>query len=214
MSRPARRYCRSCGAEAPDEGRFCPSCGSSLSITSPYPAPDGTRHDRAPIDGALPRAPMLAGDERASRSVAVLTPTLAGSVRLGFGFALGMTLFSVLVATLVMVAVAVGTTGLTWPFAEKAQRFDGRGSLESAPILLEGPIRIEWTATPTSPSACRLGARFRATQDAGVNIEIVSTLVERQAASAAPLRFSLARRADYVLSVESDCEWGFRLVNE
>jgi hypothetical protein len=133
---------------------------------------------------------------------------------MGFGIALGMLLFGLVVGGAVLMAVGIANGAITWPFADKAQRFEGRGPAESVPLRLGGSIRIEWSASPITPAACRIGARLGAQQDPGVDLEIVTTLVDRQEAAGTPRTFELASRADYVLRVESDCLWSIRVVEE
>ncbi len=213
MSRSAPRYCRSCGALAPDSGRFCPSCGSSLSLTTPYPAPDGVRHDREPRDGAHAREPIPYGSATPA-SQPVVTPTLGGSVRMGFGIALGMLLFSMVVVALVGLMIGVSAGLITWPFGESAQKFEGRGPANSAPIQLDGPVTIEWTASPSSPVGCQFGASLLAQNDAGFSIQLASTMIDQAQSSGIPRALALAPRPDYFLRVEPDCSWAIRVIRK
>src|SRR5215207_8610771 len=114
MSRDVPRFCRSCGVEVPPTGRFCASCGSSLSLTTPYSAPDVQRQP-------------VAAEQFSSMPSPAASPTVGGSVRLGFGIAIGMALFALLIVLVLALALLLGTQQLTWPFAEKGQVFAGTG---------------------------------------------------------------------------------------
>jgi hypothetical protein len=212
MNRSVPRYCRSCGAAAPEPGRFCPSCGSTLSLTTPYPVPEGVPVSRHSLEGerqrdSLPHASITPTIRP------VVTPTLGGSVRMGFGIALGMLLFSVVLVGIVLFGIAMATGLVTWPFADSAQKFEGRGPADSMPMKLGGAVSIEWTASPTMPVACRFGASLLAQNDAGFSTEIASTMIDRTQASGIPRELELAPRSDYFLHVESDCSWTIRVIN-
>ena len=130
---------------------------------------------------------------------------------MGFGIALGMLLFGLLAAGVIALAIALATGAVTWPFADPAQRFEGRGPAESVPLTLEGQISIEWSASPTSPAACRFGGWLVTQNDPSFSIEIAATMVDRAQASGVPRSIQLARRSDYVIEIESDCAWTVRV---
>jgi hypothetical protein len=132
---------------------------------------------------------------------------------MGFGIACGMMLFSLVVLVVVLLVAGMVTGVLTWPFAEQAQRFEGRGSAESVPITLEGEIGVEWSASPTTPVACRFASELRAQNDPSLSIELANTMVERSLGSGIPRELALDRRSDYYLVVDSDCDWVIRVIN-
>jgi hypothetical protein len=214
MTRASRRYCRSCGAEAPDAGRFCSSCGSSLSVTTPYPAPDHVRYGRQPTDGAVPRAIAERDDAVARGGPGVVTPTVAGSVRMGFGIALGMLLFALVVTLFTVVVVAVVAGWVTWPLAQSGRTFSGTGPADSAALVLEGHQVFEWTASPTTPSACGLWIAVRSQADPGIDIEIARARIEASPIPSGRRALDLAGRSDYFIHVETDCRWSMRLTRE
>ena len=142
----------------------------------------------------------------------VVTPTVAGSVRMGFGIALGMLLLGLLVA-IVVCRLGVDSGAITWPFADRARRFEGRGPAESTPITLEGAIAIEWSASPTSPVACLFPPSLRMQNDPAYVVEIANTHVDQGLGSGIPRELSLQRRSDYYLRVELDCDWAIRVID-
>jgi hypothetical protein len=137
----------------------------------------------------------------------VVTPTVAGSMRMGFGIALGILMFGLLIAAIALVSLGIVNGTITWPLAESAQRFEGRGPAESVPLTLEGPVRIEWTASPISPAPCQFSSRLMTQNDPGFNVELARTMIDRAMASGIPRELDLPRRTDYVLHIESDCDW-------
>lgn len=211
MSRSTPRFCRSCGAVAPTGGRFCPVCGSSLNLSSPYPSPEALRRERDSQSGGVQGSdvPFVAAAPTLL-AAPVVTPTVGGSVRMGFGIALGMLLFTITMAVVVGVAVAITTGLVRWPFAEEGQRFAGRGAADSAPIALEGPVQLEWSASPLG-AACQFDSWLKVQNDAGFRVEIASTSIDKLQASGVPRRLDLPKRSDYYLSVQSDCDWTIRL---
>ena len=132
---------------------------------------------------------------------------------MGFGIACGMMLFTLSVLAIVLFGAGMVTGVLTWPFAEQAQRFEGRGSAESVPMTLDGEVGIEWSATPTTPVACRFASELRAQTDPAVSIELANTMVERSLGSGVPRDLTLERRSDYYLVVTSDCDWVIRVID-
>lgn len=201
VGRKVSRYCRTCGALAPERGRFCASCGASLNLMSPFPRPPAD--DRPASAG--PPADLIA-------PAAVVIPSVSGSVRMGFGIALGMLLFFGLVLVAVWVAVGLATSTLTWPFGPQGQQFEGVGPKDSVPIALDGTYRVQWTATPLSPSACTLQASLRSKADAGVDVQLASAISNPSLSPVTGNRTITLAGTDYFLHVESDCSWSIRLV--
>lgn len=146
-------------------------------------------------------------------TVVAAPPTVGSSVKMGFGFALGMLLFWVMLGAIALVAIGLAAGALTWPFAGPAgQRFEGRGSAESTPIELGGPTRVEWTAGPTSPAACPLNADLRREADRTTVALLVSTSIPYASPPVGnTIELSLPA-GRYVVRVESGCEWSFRFV--
>lgn len=206
MSRTTPRYCRSCGAVAPVNGRFCAHCGASLSMTTPYPAPES----RPPTN---PGEPPRYWADRAQRPepTGVVEPSVGGSVRMGFGIALGMLLFAVVVGLIGIAVLAMVSGALTWPFATPAQRFEGTGPATSAAFQLDGPYRVEWSASPLSPTACRLDTRLLST-DANVDYQVLSSFIEPGPPDRTGAAEVNAPAGTYTLAVESDCTWTIRFV--
>jgi len=143
----------------------------------------------------------------------VITPSVGGSVRMGFGIALGMVLFFAVVLVVVAIAIGLAMSTITWPFAQQGQRFEGVGPNDSAPVALEGEYLVEWTATPTSPSACNLRTSLLSQLNPGTEIALLNSPIE-----AAPepitgrLTLSVAA-APYTIHVESGCRWSLRFTH-
>lgn len=53
--------CRACGATAPDDARFCPTCGSALAAGPPPPRPEAPPPAWAPAPAPLPGPPLPPG---------------------------------------------------------------------------------------------------------------------------------------------------------
>jgi hypothetical protein len=211
VTRNPSRYCRSCGAQVPPTGKFCPSCGSSFNLKAPYPAPDRDARDVDPRDPSPPRQ-AVAWREPDSRPVqGVVTPTVGGSVRMGFGIACGMLLFGLVVAAIVLVVIAMAGGLITWPFAQPGQRFEGVGPADSTLLALEGEYVMGWTATPTTPSACGFSAAIRSQSDSTLNVELAHARVEASPTPTGHRTIDLPPKPDYYLHVESDCRWSMRL---
>lgn len=201
MGRPINRYCRSCGARAPEDGRFCPKCGANLNLATPYPEPAREAEGWEPPRPDSPRT--------------VVTTTVPSSVRIGFGFAAGMTLFWLVLVVVIVAAVALatGVVTLTWPFAEAGQRFEGTGPVDSVPTAFDGTYRIDWSATPTSPVACRLDAFLALSGNSPAQQPFlpVATLGAKDSAGDKTLTIA---RGSYTVHVESDCRWVLRFVRQ
>ena len=198
MGRKQILYCRTCGAEAPDRGPFCASCGASLNLTSPYSSPQATGPS-LPIGSTTPAPPP-----------AVLTPSVGGSVRMGFGIACGMLLFFVTIGVVAVIAILLATSTITWPFAQQGQRFEGVGPADSAPIALEGEYLVEWTAKPTSPQACRLQASLVSQKPPGPEIDLLNLAIEATPEAAGGQFTITVAAAPYSIHVESGCNWSVR----
>lgn len=201
MGRTVGRYCRTCGATAPPEGRFCASCGVALNLLSPYPSPP------SPSSSA---APPLQGPVVLQASV--VAPTVGGSVRMGFGIALGMVLFFIALGAVVLLVIGLLTSTITWPFAQQGMRFEGVGPSDSVPVALEGAYEVNWTAAPTSPSACFLKASLRSPTDPGVDVVLANSPVEMVPAAAGARTVSVPS-GQYVVHTESGCRWSIRLAH-
>lgn len=202
MRRKPNRYCRTCGALAPEQGRFCASCGASLNLTTPFP--------RAPLDDRALPAGLSSPMAPAST---VITPSVSGSVRMGFGIALGMVLFFALVLVVLVIAVGLATSTITWPFAQQGQRFEGVGPSDSAPLALEGAYVVEWTATPTSPSACNLRASLLSQRNPGAEIYLANSPIEAAREPIAGRVTITVAAAPYTIHVESGCSWSLRFTH-
>ncbi len=129
---------------------------------------------------------------------------------MGFGIALGMVLFAVVVALGLLAAVFISTAHLTWPFVEPAMRFEGVGPSDSQAVALDGAYSVAWTASATSPSACLLEASLVTAADRLPAAHIVELPVEAgpetngQAAITVPA-------GQYLVIVRSGCRWSLRL---
>jgi hypothetical protein len=200
VGRRSTRYCRLCGAAAPVDGRFCASCGASLNLTSPYARP--------PVG----EEPSSVGLPAATLPPAVLTPSVGGSVRMGFGIACGMLLFFAVVASAAVIGLGLATSTFTWPFAQQGQRFEGVGPADSAPVALEGEYMVEWAAKPTSPQACSIRASLLSPEAAGTEIDLLNLPIEATPeATTGRLRITIAA-APYAIHVESGCSWSIRIL--
>jgi hypothetical protein len=132
---------------------------------------------------------------------------------MGFGIACGMLLFFVTIGVVAVIAVLLATSTITWPFAEQAQRFEGVGPADSAPIALEGEYLVEWTAKPTSPQACRIQAALISEKPPGAQIDLMNLPIEVSPDTTSG-RFAITvAAAPYVIHVESGCSWSIRLVH-
>ena len=130
---------------------------------------------------------------------------------MGFGIACGMLLFGLVVSAIVLGVLALASGLITWPFAQPGQRFEGVGPADSAALVLEGEYELEWTASPTTPSACGFSASIRSQSDGALNVELAQARVEASPTPVGHRTIELPAKPDYYLHVESDCRWSMRL---
>jgi hypothetical protein len=187
-----------CGAGAGVEHRFCPSCGASLNLKSPYPQPGRPG----------PSVPVVPPTAQAT----VVTPTVGGSVRMGFGIALGMLLLFATVAVVLILAIGFASSTLTWPFAERGMRFEGLGPSDSVAVDLDGVYAVTWTATTTSPSACFIHATLRSPTDPGVAVDLANAPIEA-GPEVTGARSVAVLAGPYYVHTESGCTWSIRLAH-
>jgi hypothetical protein len=133
---------------------------------------------------------------------------------MGFGIAVGFVLFLLLVALLAVAIYAVASGSVTWPFAQRGQVFEGVGPAESATMSLDGTYRVEWSAEPTSPTACFLDARLYPRDGSSRYVPLLYAAIDGTR-SAQPIQgLRVPHRDDWFIRVSSDCTWKLRLVEE
>jgi len=133
---------------------------------------------------------------------------------MGFGIAAGFVLFMLVVVLAVAFLFAIVAGGLTWPFAPRGSLFAGTGPATSSSMRLAGTYTVEWTAQPTSPSACHIDAGLFSSGSSSVYIPLVYTPVDGNL-DPGPIRaIEVPARDDYFIRVDSGCAWSIRLVNE
>jgi hypothetical protein len=141
---------------------------------------------------------------------------VASGFRFGVGFLLAAALFgaiSFLISLVVagsLFALLLG--GVTSLGATGASTFEGSGTARSEPFRLSGEVEVTWQATTTSSSPCHLRALV-VLQAATPARELIA---DADVATTDSGRYLLRglREADYVIDVDSDCQWSFRLSRE
>jgi hypothetical protein len=144
---------------------------------------------------------------------AVVTPSVAGSVRMGFGIAAGFVLFMIVVGVIAILIFGVATSQITWPFAKPALVFAGTGPGDSSAMKLGGTYTIEWTGAPTTGDSCWISAALRS-QAEPIGRPLVEAFASQRLQPLPINGLVLPSRNDYVVHVESDCSWSFRFVEE
>ena len=175
--------CRECGEVLPADARFCAACGASQSPSAVKPG----------------EVPVRLG--------------VASGFRFGVGFLLAAALFGV-VSFLVSLVVAGSLFalllgGVTSLGSTGASTFEGSGTTRSEPFRLSGDVEVTWQATTISPAGCHLRAHVALDATTPAR-ELVADLDVATAESGTYLLRGL-READYLIDVDSDCHWSFRL---
>lgn len=175
--------CGECGDRIPADARFCQSCGAAYALESARPI-----------------------DTRVSFGV-------GSGFRFGVGFLLAAALFGVIsfIASIVVAGTLVGAlfAGITGLTSTGASTFQGFGHALSQPFRLSGDIEIAWSASDPDGGGCQINAvAFRA--DRTIAREVFLDLaVTTQESGTYALRGLID--ADYVIQVDSDCSWTFRV---
>jgi len=175
--------CGDCGERIPSDARFCPSCGAAYGIAA-------ARHDGTRV------------------SVGV-----GSGFRFGLGFFVAAALFgvisflvSILVAGTLVGALVAGFTGVA---STGASTFQGAGDARSQPLRLSGDVEIAWTASDPDGGGCQIDAvAVRAGREIAREA-LLDLAVATQEAGTYVLRGLI--EADYVIQVDSDCAWTFRV---
>lgn len=131
---------------------------------------------------------------------------VASGFKFGVGFALGglavgavawlLSLFILNVAS----GLLSGSTG--------ASTFSGTGTARSQAVQLEGDVDVSWTANAVSAEECRHRAAIYF-EGRPNDREVVVDQQVSKAASEVHVLYGLAA-SQYILDVESTCEWSFR----
>lgn len=167
----------------PPDARFCATCGAAASAAS-----------------------ARADESRVAIGV-------GSGFRFGVGFFLAAALFgvisfivSILVAGTLVGALFAGITGLT---STGASTFQGSGDALSEPFRLSGDIEIAWTAVDPDGGGCQIRAvAYRA--DRTIAREALLDLAVTAPESGTYVLRGLID-ADYIIEVDSDCAWTFRV---
>lgn len=174
--------CGDCGERIPAAARFCPSCGAANG------------------DQARPEANRV-------------TIGVGSGFRFGVGFFLAAGLFGVIsfIVSLFLAGTLVGAliAGLAGLTTTGASTFQGSGEALSEPFRLSGDVEIAWTATDADGGGCRIKAvAYRA--DRTIAREV---FLDRAVATEERGTYTLRGLidADYVIDVDSDCAWTFRV---
>jgi hypothetical protein len=138
-------------------------------------------------------------------------PTPASlNVATGFKFGIGFAVGVVLIVALAWLGVStiLGSGGLP-AFGSPAAAFSGTGSATSEFVHLAGDVEVSWMMRPTLAASCAHRAVIRVALRPGDEELIVDRQVLSET-SGTHVLYGLID-SDYVIAVDSSCEWSFRL---
>lgn len=138
---------------------------------------------------------------------------VASGFRFGVGFLLAAALFGVISFLISLVVAgslfALLLGGVTNLGSTGASTFDGSGTMRSEPFRLSGDVEVSWEASTISPSGCHLRAQVEL--DAATPARELIADVDIATSDSGRYLLRGLREADYLIDVDSDCQWSFRL---
>ncbi len=179
---PPQLRCHACQEPLALGARYCAACGASTAPTAP------------PSNDVSMRLGVGSG------------------FRFGVGFFIAAALFGVIsfLVSLLLAGSLVGLLlgGVATMTSTGASAFEGSGSARSEPFRLAGDVDVEWRATaPATP--CHHRALVIRDERALAREAIVDQDIETTESGTYVLRGLVD--AGYIIEVDSDCAWSFRL---
>ena len=154
------------------------------------------------------------GASRVDDAVESVAPAPAPAqlgVGTGFRFGMGFAVGAVLIAALAWLGINtfLGSGGLPGFGSPVASTFSGTGSAKSESVHLAGDVNVLWMSRPSSAAACGHRALIRVASRPDDHEVIVDQRVLSET-SGTHVLYGLVE-ADYLIEVDSTCEWSFRL---
>lgn len=172
---------------------LCASCSAEMPFGAKF----------CPSCGASRSGSIAVSEEQSNLRVSI---SIASGFKFGVGFALGGLVVGV-VAWLLSLFILNATSGLL-SGSTGASIFNGTGAARSQAVQLEGDVDVSWTADAPSAEDCRHRAAIHFDGRPNDREVVVDQQVSK-AASGVYVLYGLAA-SQYILDVESTCQWSFR----